>query len=557
MHNLKQIRLATAVLLFLGNIYHGWAQTETADVNDIDQIIAWGNDGVTKKIIFPEGVYKFSKTMTLENDGLILKGSGKNKTILQLTSKKGALIDAKGNNYKISDLTLDGGKNQKSWGNTIFRFNKSKGHQFKNVEFTNSLWNAITAITAYATDGLVLKNCIFSNIEFMPVQIFNRNTNKRGGEVVLSVDKVLIDGCIFKKGYETAISSDNGNDREDSGDGTGRRYTESTSLNGSIIENCTFEKSKQFHIAMVQTKDVIIRRNTFAGMTDDAGGGCQPIHMEQFTKNIEIYNNTFSMSNTVSRPYTYIHINGTEGHKRVTQSRPSDTYKTWTYNVYGSNERRANTKCAKTGHINKDCKRDVHAYGPRNIYIAGNTFNSSTKIAKYITINEGENIKIGVKKGGAIKLNNFIGGNANTKKISFGGNDEGTGNVLIKAGQNIVKTNVDILDVNFDKAPIRLQKPIVIEEENKASKNEVVNEETLFYPNPAKNTITLTTELTDYSVVILTVSGQVLKVIKSEKIPNKTIDVREFTPGIYVLIVKTKHGNKKSQKLIIDRSNKI
>lgn len=552
MVNFKHIRFATLFLLMVYSTSNIFAQTETANVNNIDQIISWGNDGITQKIIFPEGVYLFPKTMSLDNENLILEGSGIDKTIIKLTASKNSLIDAVGNNYKITNMTLDGGDNQKAWGNPIFRFNKSKGHQFENVSFINSLWNGIGAINAYATDGLVLKNCIFSNIDLMPLQIFNRNTNQRNGQVIVSVDKVLIDGCIFKEGYETAISSDNGNDREDSGDGIGRRYTESTSLNGTVIQNCTFEKSKQFHIAMVQTKDVVIQNNTFAGMTDDAGGGCQSIHMEQFTQNIEIYNNTFSMSNTVSQAYTYIHINGTEGHKRITQSRPSNTYPSWTYNVNGGNERRADTQCAKTGHIDNDCKRDVHAYGPRGIFIAGNTFNSSTKVEKYILINEGENIQIGTKKDGILLQNDFIGGNSTTKKISFGGNDEGTGDVLIRAGQNIAQTNLEILGVNFDLEPIRLQKPIVVEEDLGVPEKGERNQKTMFYPNPATNTVTITTESTDYFVNFFTISGKLIKMVKSTSMNNKNIDLSEFESGIYLLSFEDAEGNKQTQKLVVN-----
>ncbi|WP_159086039.1 hypothetical protein [Flavobacterium faecale] len=439
------------------------AQIKTANPNKIDEIIKWGNDGKTTKIIFPAGVFEFPKAFVLSNENLIFEGNGIGKTILKLGGLSPVLIDAKGNNYKFSNLTLDGGMNQKGFGNVIFSFNKSKGHQFENVEFTNSKYNAISAAQGYATDGLIAKKCIFSNIEFICIQIFNRNTAKRNGKVIVSVDKVLIDSCVFKEGYETAITSDNGNDREDSGNGTGRRYTESTSLNGTLIQNCTFEKSKQFHIGMVQTENVIIRNNNFAGMTDDAGTGCQPIHVEQFCHNLEIYDNVFNMSNTVSKAYNCINITGIEGHKRVTQERPSSTYASWTYNIDGGNKRRANVQCAKTGNIEKDCKRDVHAYGPRNIFIAGNTFNTSTKIDKYVFVGEGENIQIGTKKDGTISLNKFMGIVENKERFTFSGNDEGCGNVLIRAGQNVSKSNVGIKEVSFDLEPIRKKKPIVIE----------------------------------------------------------------------------------------------
>ncbi|NIJ45835.1 hypothetical protein FHR24_002306 [Wenyingzhuangia heitensis] len=461
-HDTIKIMILFLIGLFNSVLLH--AQERVASPKNTTDILKWVKDGKTTKIIFPAGTYNFSDPITLKNDKLILEGSGIGKTVLKLTTKRGVFIDAVGDAAFITNLTIDGGDNQKSFGNCIFRFNKSKSHHFEEVEFTNSIWNAIAAQRAYATDGLVLKNCIFSNIDYYPVQIFNRNTNLRGGELITSVKKVVIDGCVFKEGYECAINSDNGNDREDSGDGTGRRYTESTSLNGTIIQNCIFGKSRKFNIGMVQTADVIIRNNQFMGIVDNAGGGCQAIHLEQCTHNMEIYDNTFQMPNTVSKNYLYIRISGTEGHKRATQQRPSDTYKSWTYYVHGSNERRANIACATEGNINKDCKRDVHAYGPRNIYIAGNTFNASEKVSQYLSIGEGENIRIGTKKDGTVALNQFLGGTTTSKKISLGGHDEGCGDVLIKAGQNITKKNIDIKKVHFDLPPIRIKKPIIIEE---------------------------------------------------------------------------------------------
>jgi hypothetical protein len=547
---LNKIYQLLCFLCVFGCAKISFGQTRNANPSNINQIINWVKDGSTQKIIFEEGTYVFTQTISLENDNLEFEGAGKGKTILKLGAVKNTLLDAKGDNAFLHDLTLDGNKNQKTWGNPIFRFNKSRGHRFEDVLFTNSLWMGIAGINAYPTHGLNLKRCEFSNIDLMCLQIFNRNTNSRGGVLILNVDKVTIDDCIFREGYQTGISSDNGNDRQNSGDGTGKRYTESTSLNGTEIKNCVFEKSKQFHIAMVQSKDVIIQNNTFYGMTDDAGSGSQPIHMEQFTQNIEFYNNILYMPTTVSKPYTYFHINGTEGHKRVTQQRSSATYATWTYNVFGSNERRANTSCAKTGHLDADCKRDVHAYGARNIYIAGNTFNESTGVAKYIFINEGENIQIGTKKDGTISLNNFIGGTATTKKISFGGNDEGTGNVLIRAGQNITKDNLDIKDVQFDLPAVRLVKPIVVETSLGVVEFEE-NQEPFFYPNPALDTITLNSIYNVKELIITNISGVIVKRFAHNDIDNNMISLEGINPGVYILVLATISGDTLVNKLIL------
>jgi hypothetical protein len=440
----------------------------TANANKIDKIIDWAKDGVTTKITFPAGLYLFTEPLVITNDGLTLVGNSKTSTILKLTTMQNTLIDAKGNNAVITDLTLNGANKQGTFGHTIFNFNKSEGHRFERVLFKKSLQFGIGAPIGWATDGLTVSDCEFSEIKNEAINVINRNTIKRG-ELITSIDQIIVEDTTFRTGYKFGIHIDSGNDRtHDTGteaakNRTGRRYTQGISLNNSVFRDNTFETTTKFHIAGVQATDYKIVRNTFAGMTNDADGGSNSLHFEQFTKNVEIYDNTFSMADTVLKSYPYILISATEGHKRLTQSKASSTYKTWTFNVDGGPERRAKVNCADEGNTKKNCKRDVHAYGPENIYIAGNTFNSSAKVSKYITMKEGENIQIGTKKNGDVNLNSFNGGTNTTQKIQFGGNDEGTCDVKILAGQNIVAGNVQTLDVNFELDPCALAKPIVIQ----------------------------------------------------------------------------------------------
>lgn len=534
----------TLIYLFSFTVY---SQTETADINNIDQIIKWAKDGVTTKIIFPPGTYEFSISLNITNENLILEGTDRESTILKLTENKGAFINAFGNNTTVTNLTIDGDNKQTEFAYTLFKFNKSKGHQFINVEFRNTYRNAINTVSGWATDGLYVKDCIFSNIGFFCIQFFNRNTNIRGGEVITSVDKIIIEDTVFKTGYSVAISSDNGNDRENDGtkdiDGKliGRRYTESTSLNGSIIKNCTFETSKKFHIAMVQTKDVIIQDNTFEGMTDDASGGSQPLHFEQFSQNIEIYNNVFSMNTTVPKAYSCIHFRGTEGHVRSSQKQPSDTYTEWLFFINGGPERRADTKCANTGNIDVKCKRDVHAYGAKNIYIAGNTFNASDKFHDYLFVNEGENIQLGLKKDGTVSLNDFQG-DINLKKISLNGNDEGTCGVKIMEGQNITMSNIKIDNVKFDLEACILTNPIVfLEAETPPSPEEetpIINLPPLLpviTPNPASNEISINIESDIYTVAISDLSGKRIKTIFKNEDSDNLVNLDGISSGFYMI----------------------
>ncbi|WP_440876042.1 glycosyl hydrolase family 28-related protein [Thalassotalea sp. PLHSN55] len=442
------------------------AKERTANKDNIAQIQAWATDNETTKITFPAGTYLFSTSLVISNTNLTLVGSGKNNTVLKLTQDSKALIDAQGNKITVTDMTLNGNNKLKVFGQPIFKFNKSKNHRFERVLFKRSEQFGISATVGYALDGLYVSDCEFEDIKGIVINILNRNTEKRNGTLVTSVSTVTVKDSLFKQGYLIGITLDAGNDRRDEtvvdGKKVGRRYVETVDLNDSAFSSNTFEKTRKFHFAGVQASGFKLAQNTFAGMTDDAESGANSLHFEQFTTDVKIYNNTFSMSNTVAKAYPYMLFSGTEGHKRVFQKKASSTYESWTYYYEGGNERRADTSCASSGDTDKNCKRDVHAYGPKGIYIAGNTFNDSTKISKYLLVHEGENIRVGTEKNGVVNLNSFNGGNNSTKKISFGGHDEGTCDVKILAGQGIVNNNVSIAGVDFSLPACKIAKPIAI-----------------------------------------------------------------------------------------------
>ncbi len=455
--------LAYAVCSFTAN-----AEERIADKSNIDQIIAWAADGVTTKITFPAGVYEFSNRLTIGNDDLVLEGVDKNSVILKLTQARPALINALGDNASISNLTLDGNNLQNSFGQPIFNFNRSEGHSFDNVIFKNSLQFGISAPIGWATEGLTVLNSEFVDIKGIVINVMNRNTLRRGGDVVTEIKPVTVKSSIFREGYKNGFTLDAGNDRrhdstDEDGNRIGRRYTESVDMNGSIVQDNIFEKSNTFQLAGVQAGNLTIANNTFMGITDDPTGGANGLHFEQFTHDLKIYDNEFFMPDTIPSAVPYILISATEGHKRVTQEQDSATYPTWTFKVDGSNERRASTACASIGHLDKDCKRDVHAYGPRNIYIAGNTFHASTKINDYLSIKEGENIHIGAKEDGTIALNTFHGGTESSRKVTLSGQDEGNCDLVIHPGQNVSVGNVVIKSVSFDSPPCLDEKPLIID----------------------------------------------------------------------------------------------
>ncbi len=560
--NKSLFKIALTLISFFSATYLIQSQTiqteQKADSTKIDQIIKWTKDGVTTKITFAPGTYEFEVPLEIRNENLILIGNGIDNTILKLTKDKGTFINAFSNNISVKHLTIDGAFKQSKFGNALFKFNKSKDHNFFHVKFTNTHRDAINTVSGWPTEGLRVKDCVFSNIETFCIHIFNRNTNKRNGQVITSVEKIIIENTVFEEGYQNAIASDNGNDRENDGtrdaDGKliGRRFTESTSLNGTIIRNCIFKPSKQFHIGMVQTKDVIIKNNDFQGMTDDASGGSQPLHFEQFSQNIQIYNNTFSMNTTVPKAYSCIHFRGTEGHVRASQEQPSNTYTTWKYFINGGPERRADTKCSANGHKNRLCKRDVHAYGPRNIFIAGNTFNASSKFKNYVFVNEGENIQLGIRKNGTISLNDFQG-DESLKKIALSGNDEGTCKVKIVKGQKVTMNNISLDDVTFDLENCIDRNPIQFISSRLFSTNNTPLSDTIpvFIPNPASERIQINLPSETYTVLISNLSGKPVKSVhKNSSSTNDYISLHGIKPGIYALILYTT-GKKTIQKLII------
>jgi len=68
-----------------------------------------------------------------------------------------------------------------------------------------------------------------------------------------------------------------------------------------------------------------------------------------------------------------------------------------------------------------------------------------------------------------------------------------------------------------------------------------------FYPNPASDRITISTDLSSFTVEISNLIGQVMYRSGSDK----SINVSDYRPGVYFLTVHTS-GNKSTQKLIIE-----
>ena len=75
---------------------------------------------------------------------------------------------------------------------------------------------------------------------------------------------------------------------------------------------------------------------------------------------------------------------------------------------------------------------------------------------------------------------------------------------------------------------------------NQLNLNGSVNKLTYLYPNPVSNILNINTDLTDYTVEIYTISGQLIKT--DENI--KTFDFSNFNSGLYILKLITNTGYK-------------
>lgn len=549
------------MLVFLAGTFITNAVTRKAQNNTTPaKIIQWINDVNVDRIELLAKTYNFSAPILIKanKSGMTIIGAGKNATKLVLTANKKVFINALASNLKFLNLTLDAGSKSSEFGATIFFFNKSKRHKFTNVHFKNCKQDGINSPVGWACEGLRATKCEFTNIKKVCINIFNRNTNKRGN-VITSIEKFIVDDCKFNEGYERAVVVDCGNDRQNvSGTNKGPRYRQSTSLNYSEVKNSQFNKTNKFHIGGVQVAKYNIWNNVFEGLRNVGTPG-DLIHLEQFARDIEIFDNTFKMANNLQRKHVYISIGGTEGHRRIDDTNDNTNPAAWRFKVNGGSERRAKTQCATNGDNDGTCKRDHHSYGSRNIYIAKNTFAGSNSINKYIKMIEGENNHIGWRRNGNA-VNNTFSGNNNAEKIILGGNHLGTCNVRFRSGQNLNANNIKQNNVHFGAAKCRNSKPNKLGGTNLpgVANNDLKtlefnqNDELLsIAPNPAVNSVTINTNAAYYTISISNISGRTVKTVNGDS-NAKTIDVSNLNQGIYMLMIQTNEGESKVEKLIIN-----
>lgn len=560
-------------LVFLGVHYTSQAVTRTAKNNTtVATIREWVDDVNVDEIVLLAKTYNFATPLVIpaNKKGMVIQGAGKTSTILKLTADKKQLINAIANELEFSNLTLDAGGKSKAYDASVFFFNKSKGHKFSNVVFRNSKSDGINSPIGWPCEGFTAYKCEFTNIGRVCINIFNRKTSNRNGNVIDAIEKYTVDDCIFNEGYERAVVVDCGNDRQNiNGTNEGPRYRSTTNLNGSIVKNCHFYKTNKFHIGGVQVENYNIRNNIFEGLNDNIKTSGDLIHLEQFARDVEIYDNEFKMADDLSRKFVYISIGGTEGHKRIKKN-DSNNPAEWVFKVNGGPERRADTKCAKKGNTNGECKRDDHSYGSREIYIAKNSFEDSNSVDKYIKMIEGEDNHIGWRRDSNTVEPNTFGVNSNSKKFLFGGNHKGTCNVRIATGQQISTNNVSIPKVFFgeDSCSKSASKRNKIGNTNLPATQKFIPKDPIanleiesvdfsnntkllsISPNPASNYIKINTSIKAYTIIISNLSGQIVKTINGNN--SIKINTNNLKPGIYIVLLKANNGLSKIKKLLID-----
>lgn len=80
-------------------------------------------------------------------------------------------------------------------------------------------------------------------------------------------------------------------------------------------------------------------------------------------------------------------------------------------------------------------------------------------------------------------------------------------------------------------------------------KTSSVDEEFIIYPNPAKNSVTIMSLESDFSLQVYDLNGK--KIVNIKKVEVNTINLSSFAKGTYIFITLTKE-NGSVQKVIIE-----
>jgi len=328
----------------------------------------------------------------------------------------------------------------------------------------------------------------------------------------------------------------------------GRRYTYTTNLAGSRIEGNTFRTHKAWVLGLIQASNIKLRRNTMDGPANNTAQGNNAIvHIEQVVHNVEISDNTMRMNSGFGNPI-FISTTANEGRQRLRENPRIIAIPNrggFTGNS-GGNTVRGAINCPR-GTNPLTCKKALHSFGARNIYVFDNTFIANSRILAVMNFVDAENIRIGVDKNGVSKKNSYAGvprSRVDRARIMIGKGESGNCNVVIAKDFRIVngaKMNgrADCIKINGTNArnlTIKLDGNISNINGNTSNINgntSNINGFT-FSPNPASSIINISGSTDNqYQVNIHNLSGQLVK--KQEGIGNSTISIDNLNSGVYIL----------------------
>ncbi|WP_303315895.1 T9SS type A sorting domain-containing protein [Flavivirga abyssicola] len=535
--------------------------------NAIAKVIRPGQEGTINNLMqnntvieFQRGkTYNFSNPIIVTKAGILFNatGSGALPIIRLNNANKDQLFDIRANNVKFKNLNLVG-DNAGVFGRSVIKVTRNITKLLvENCTIKNSQ-NGINSTIGYALNGLIAKRVTFSNITDVCILILNRKTN------ILRIpklrDRVEIRNCTFEPGYDRAIVSDNGNDFTPFSKMVNgvlkhgnKREEYATNLKGSIIAGNTFKKCKRWHIGMVQSRNAVIRDNRMDGPNgSEIYSGC--LHFEQFVSDIRIFRNV--MTNNYAGSRGFLDMAAKEGIRRI-----GDNKEPYLFVATGSMfSRRGSGDC--DGKIDKNCKVEIHRYGPRRFYIYGNTFKSNVKLEHGISFTDAEGFFIGQDQSGKIAKNKWEVGTVPTKgKIRITKGDQGNCNIKIR--DNLAGTDI-YYKPNKREASLNKRNDCIIlgsgntSKENRLKSNEaketVIDSDSFsFYPNPASNMITIQTgNEASYTLEIHDIFGKKVKQVNVDSGNKKyTLNLSNMAKGVYLMSYIRKGQVSKKERLIL------
>jgi len=554
----------------------------------LENVIRANQDGIIQ--FDANKTYLFSRTLNITKK---VKLIGSNGTILKLnrSSRTGSFILCRAEEISFEKLTLNA---DNKVNRAIVDINDMVGVAFEEVTLINAIHpnfqtqgDAIAAYNGRACHGLIVNRCVFTNISHMCVKIMNRDTDKYrdsgpnrnrfiNGEIRQLLAPISITNSTFNSGYDKAIEADCGNDDfviDDQNDPRwvpedlrgGRRYTYTTDLAESVIEGNTFKTHKAWVLGLIQASNMALRNNTMEGPANTTQGNNAIIHLEQVVHNLEISNNTMSLNSGFGNPI-FISLAANEGRQRLRENPRVIAIRNrggFTGNR-GGNTVRGSNNCPR-GANPLTCKKALHSFGPRNIYVFDNTFIANARILAVMNFSDAEGIRIGLDKNDTAKKNSYVGvprNRVDRARIIMGRGESGNCDVIIKDPELIegnakdfrigngarMDNRADCIKINEDDPETTLSTNLnntntvdtvdIIDTINTINGIDTIEDSNInkfyFSPNPASSIINISgfTKNT-YQVSIYNLSGVLVK--KHEGNNDSIMSIDELSSGLYII----------------------